>query len=201
MHGDGYGNLGESSVHPGYRSQSIRLPGWDYSQAGWYFVTVCTQDRQCVLGDMVEGSVVLSPVGKIVEEEWWRTAVVRPHVRLDEFVVMPNHLHGILVINEGQGKTSHRDVSTKSRLIPQSLGAIIGQFKSVCTKRIRGDGFPQFSWQVRFYEHVIRDERSLGSIRQYIVDNPAKWELDEDNPENFRKTKRTFHRNVSTKRG
>jgi len=172
-------------MHPRYRSDSIRLPWWDYSQAGWYFVTVCTNKRQCVLGEIVEGSVVLSPVGLIVEEEWRRTATVRPNVSLDEFVMMPNHLHGILVINEGPKKTSHRDVSTKPNLKSNSLGAIIGQFKSVCTKRIRGAGFLQFYWQQRFYEHIIRDERSLESIRQYIVDNPGKWDLDDDNPKNF----------------
>jgi len=154
-----------------------------------------------VLGEIVEGSMALSPAGLIVEEEWRRRTIVRQHVELDEFVMMPNHLHGILVINEGPKKTSHRDVSTKTSLRSQSLGAIIGQFKSVCTKRIRGCGFSPFAWQARFYEHIIRDERSLGSIRQYIADNPAKWELDADNPENFRRTKRTFHRNVSTKRG
>jgi REP element-mobilizing transposase RayT len=100
---------------------------------------------------------------------------------------MPNHVHGIVVITEGQGKTSHRDVSTKANLQPDSLGAMIGQFKSICTKRIRGERFTQFGWQSRFYEHIIRDERSLGSIRQYIADNPAKWELDDDNPKNFQK--------------
>jgi putative transposase len=174
-------------VRSRYRPDSLRLPWWDYSQAGWYFVTICTHDRQCVLGEIVEGSVVLTPAGQIVEEEWWRTATVRPNVGLDEFVVMPNHVHGILVINEDQGKTSHRDVSTKPGLRPDSLGAIVGQFKSICTKRIRGQGFSQFGWQSRFYEHIIRDERSLENVRQYIVDNAAKWELDVDNPKNFQK--------------
>jgi REP element-mobilizing transposase RayT len=93
---------------------------------------------------MVEGSVILSPVGQIIEEEWRRTATVRQNVRLDEFVIMPNHLHGILVITGDRGKTSHRDVSTKARLQAHSLGAFIGQFKSVRTKRIRGLGFPNF---------------------------------------------------------
>ena len=170
---------------PRYRHASIRLPWWDYSQAGWYFVTMCTQDRRCVLGEIVEGEVVLSSAGLVVEEEWRRTAMIRDHVNLDEFVIMPNHLHGILVFTGAAEKTSHRDVSTKSRLKPHSLGAIIGQFKSVCTKRIRGAGFSQFGWQSRFYEHIIRDEQSVENIRQYIVDNPAKWELDTDNPKNF----------------
>ncbi|MDH5297028.1 MAG: transposase [Nitrospirota bacterium] len=173
-------------MNPRYRSHSIRLPWWDYSQAGGYFVTICTQDRQCVLGEIVEGSVVLSPAGLIVEEEWRRTATVRQHVCLDDFVVMPNHIHGIVVLTGDPGKTSQLDVSTKkANLKPNSLGAIIGQFKSVSTKRIRGAGFPKFGWQARFYEHLIRDEPSLGNIRQYIVDNPAKWELDADNPKNF----------------
>jgi REP element-mobilizing transposase RayT len=153
--------------------------------AGWYFVTICTHDRQCTLGEIVEGSVILSPAGLIVEEEWRRTPTVRPNVGLDEFVVMPNHVHGIVVLTGDSGKTSQRDISTKSRLRPHSFGAMIGQFKSVCTKQIRGAGFSKFSWQARFYEHIIRDERSLESIRQYIEDNPAKWEFDEDNPKNF----------------
>ena len=99
-------------MKPRYRRQSIRLPWWDYSQSGWYFVTVCTKDRRCVLGDIVDSQINLSQAGVIVEEEWRRTAIVRQHVLLDEFVLMPNHLHGILVITEGHGKTSHRDVST-----------------------------------------------------------------------------------------
>lgn len=172
-------------MNPHYRRSSIRLPWWDYSQAGWYFVTVCTKDRRCVLGEIVEGEVVLSPAGLVVEEEWQRTATIREHVSLDEFVIMPNHLHGILVFTGGAEKTSHRDVSTKANLKPDSLGSIIGQFKSVCTKRIRGTGFGPFGWQPRFYEHIIRDESSLETIRQYIVENPVKWELDTDNPKNF----------------
>jgi putative transposase len=128
-----------------YRSDSMRFPWWDYAGAGWYFVTICTQHRQCVLGEIVEGSVRLSPAGLIVEEEWRRTATVRPDVRLDEFAVMPNHVHAIVVLTGDHKKTSHRDVSTKSRLPSQSLGAIIGQFKSVCTKRIVGQGFPNLA--------------------------------------------------------
>lgn len=153
-----------------------------------------------MLGEFVDGSVILSPEGLIVEEEWRRTPTVRPDVDLDEFVVMPNHVHGIVVLAGDHKKTSHRDVSTKPILQAQSLGAMIGQCKSICTKRIRGAGFPQFSWQARFYEHIIRDERSLENIQQYIENNPAKWELDENNPKNFDTSKKTFHRNVSTKR-
>lgn len=128
--------------------------------------------------------MVLTPAGQIVEEEWRRTSAVRHHVNLDEFVIMPNHLHGILVFTGHAEKTSRRDVSTKANLKADSLGAIVGQFKFVCTKRIRESGCSQFSWQSNFYEHIIRDEASLEKIRQYIVDNPSKWDEDENNPKN-----------------
>ncbi len=131
----------DTSLTTRYRSPSLRLPSWDYSQAGWYFFTICTRNRQCTLGEMVDGSVVLTPAGQIVKEEWQRTAIVRPHLGLDEFVVMPNHVHGIVVLLGDPRKMSQRDVSTKSRLRPDSLGAIIGQCKSICTKRIREAGF------------------------------------------------------------
>lgn len=80
----------DTSLTTRYRSPSLRLPWWDYSQAGWYFLTICTQDRQCTLGDVVEGSMVLTPAGQIVEEEWPRTVTVRHNISLDDFVVMPN---------------------------------------------------------------------------------------------------------------
>lgn len=139
----------------------------------------------------MEGEVVLTPPGQIVEEELRRTSTVRHHVYLIEFVIMPNHLHGILVFTARAEKRSRRDVSTKANLKPDSFGAIIGKFKSMCTKRIRGAGFPQFAWQACFYEHIIRDEAALENIRQYIVDNPEKWELDAANPKNFDQAKKT----------
>lgn len=155
-----------------YRVESSRLPHWDYTRAGWYFVTLCAHHGAEVFGRIVDGAMHLSAIGRIVGEEWVRTPEVRPNVTLDEWVVMPNHLHGIVVIR-GDGATSarpdtetpHRGVST---LKAGSLGAIIGQFKSVCTKRLHAEGYAAFAWQPRFRDHVIRDDRSLDRIRQYI---------------------------------
>jgi len=105
---------------------------------------------------------------------------------------MPNHFHGVIIITKNLNdaattvETPRRGVSTSpqpSRLQPNSLGSIINQFKSVCTKRIRAAGHPQFAWQSRFYDHIIRNEKSLMAIRQYIYNNPAKWEFDRENPE------------------
>jgi REP element-mobilizing transposase RayT len=170
-----------------YRIQSGRLRGWDYSAPGWYFITVCTKDLKCFLGDVVDKQAHLSSVGQIVAEEWQRTERIRPRVKLDEWVVIPNHLHGIIILEETSDaqvvvETPRRGVSTLPALKSNSLGSIIGQFKSVCTKRIRTAGVPEFAWQSRFYDHIIRDESSLHEVRQYIANNPLKWELDRNNP-------------------
>jgi putative transposase len=177
-----------------YRVESTRLPGWDYAGAGWYFVTICTRNRECLFGDIVDGEMHLSSIGEIVAEEWQKTPGIRPNVVLDEWVIMPNHLHGIIVILEPPDRaveTSRRDVSTTTttttpppRLKAGSLGAIIGQIKSVCTKRIWAAGHTEFGWQSRFYDHIIRDEGSLQRIREYIVNNPANWVEDKINPAN-----------------
>ena len=181
-----------------YRVESSRLKGWDYTSVGYYFVTICTRNRECYLGNVVDGVMRLSPAGKIVDEEWQKTAVIRENVTLDEWVVMPNHLHGIIVINSN---TPHRGVSTDgtehcrdvpmarldvARIHKDSLGAIIGQFKSVCTKRI-WTADHDFAWQSRFYDEIIRDERSLETIREYIRNNPMQWHLDKENPANYPK--------------
>jgi putative transposase len=98
-----------------YRAESARLKGWDYSVAGYYFVTICTRDRECWLGEVVDDVMRLSPVGKIVAEEWQKTAQIRKYVTLDEWVIMPNHLHGIVIISDEmpQQETPHRGVSTE----------------------------------------------------------------------------------------
>jgi len=192
-----------------YRIKSARLPGWDYAAAGWYFVTICTRERRCCFGDVVSDTVHLSIIGKIVAEEWLKTERIRSGVKLDQWVIMPNHLHGIVILEGNEppqrgGSTlgmSGRVVATSADVNrpprrggstlgmsgwkPNSLGAIMGQFKSASTKRIWTAGYRDFSWQARFYDHIIRDERSLHDIREYIINNPMKWELDKDNPENL----------------
>jgi putative transposase len=161
-----------------YRIETTRLRTWDYSSSGWYFVTLCTKDHSPILGKIMDGKMHLSPVGTIVAEEWVRTEALRPNLSLDQWVVMPNHIHGILVI-EGF-KTSQRDISTTPfSLKRNSLGSIITQFKGKCTKRIRKSGYPDFAWQPRYFDHIIRNADSLQKIRRYIQENPLKWELDE----------------------
>lgn len=162
-----------------FRVKSTRLPGWDYSSPGFYFITICTKDRRSHFGKIINAAVHLSQVGNIVYEEWLKTNQIRPNVSFDEFVIMPNHLHGILILNDSTVETTRRGVSTWK---PNTLGSIINQFKSKCTKRIRAMGYQDFAWQPRYYDHIIRDERSLTKIRRYIRENPANWACDQYHP-------------------
>lgn len=162
-------------------------------------MTICTKDKRCWFGEIESGKVRLSPIGVIVEEEWRKTEHVRGSVELDVFVVMPNHIHGIIVIKESfvettgpvvshALETTHRVVSTKNKtktLKPNSLGAIVGQFKSISTKRIRKAGSNGFEWQSRYYDHVIRDLKDLERIREYIAMNPSRWNSDDEFAQNI----------------
>ena len=177
-----------------YRVETTRLAGWDYSAAGWYFVTICTKGHSRFLGDVVDGEMHLSVAGRIVADEWRKTRRVRPYVALGEWVIMPNHIHGILVLSNvhlaetaHRAETPHRGVSTgrswRPRSAgrswkPRSIGSILGQFKSVCTKRIWAAGHTRFAWQPRFHDHIIRNESSLQKIRDYIRTNPQRWSTD-----------------------
>ncbi|NEU72668.1 hypothetical protein PI95_008820 [Hassallia byssoidea VB512170] len=161
-------------------------------------MTICTHNRQSFFGKIIDGEMQLSQIGEIVAEEWQKTSQIRPCVQLDAWVIMPNHIHGILIINNPLVETfrrnvsTHRNVSTNNvpRLQSNSLGLIIGQFKSVCSKQIWIAGFTEFKWQTRFHDSIIRDEESLNRVRKYIINNPAKWESDKHHPENFRIQKR-----------
>lgn len=171
------GRFGMTLFEGRYRVESARLPGWDYTRPGWYFVTTCTRNRAPVLADVVDGRVHLSAIGRIVAEEWRRTEVVRPNVILDAWVVMPDHLHGVIRITHRLPST-RRPFQRSSRLQAGSIGAIVGQFKSACTKRIRAAGHPAFGWQPRFHEDVVRDHDHLAAIRNYIANNPHNWNAD-----------------------
>ncbi len=176
-----------------HHRRSIRLKDYDYTQPGAYFVTVCTYRWQHLFGEIVDGTMVLNPLGQAVREEWLRTASIRSYVELDEYLIMPNHIHGIIMIHDYPGfvGATRRVAPTTNRLRqprgpkPDSLGAIIGQFKSrasKCLNNIRGTpGQPV--WQRNYYEHIIRDERSLHRIQQYVDNNPQRWHLDRYNPD------------------
>ena len=174
--------------------RSIRLPEYDYAQAGAYFITICTNNQECLFGEMTDGAVLLSKFGEIAVDEWVRTPNVRENVGLDAFVVMPNHLQGVVIITHENGKAlpmggsdppgrPYRPSSARGPA-PGSVGAIIGQFKAAVAERInvlRGT-LGAAVWQRNYYEHVVRDEDELNQIRQYIAGNPAGWDTDENNP-------------------
>jgi REP element-mobilizing transposase RayT len=172
--------------HDKHRRRSIRLKDYDYSQAGAYFVTICTHKKECVFGNIVDGKMVLNEYGKVVQEEWYRSAKIRCEVELDAFVVMPNHIHGIVTIVGAQGLAplQHGHPPLQRRL--RSLSTFITGFKSAATRRINNlRGSPYMAvWQRNYYEHVIRNEDDLSEIREYIVNNPLKWDLDSENPNN-----------------
>ena len=173
-----------------HHRRSVRLRGYDYSQAGAYFVTIVTQDRLCLFGDVVRDEMRLNTTGRLVEAAWKWLGTRYPHVELDMYVVMPNHLHGIIVIVDRGRGGSRSDTVTRgqggSRTAPtrKPLGRLIGAFKTVVTRQVNlALNTPgQQLWQRNYYEHVIRDEDELGRAREYIVDNPMKWALDSENP-------------------
>jgi putative transposase len=171
-----------------YRIESIRLPGWDYSSPGAYFVTLCTKGMLTWFGDVVDGTLQLSPVGQIVADEWKKTGQIRPDVSLDQWVVMPNHLHGIVVIEETTFVETHRNASLqepkRNRFGPQrnNLASIVRGFKSASTKRIHTLGHEEFCWQPRYYDHIIRNEKSFNKVREYIANNVMQWEFDRNHP-------------------
>ncbi|HEX5719674.1 MAG TPA: transposase, partial [Thermoanaerobaculia bacterium] len=154
-----------------FRIPSTRLLGWDYSRGGTYCVTICTRDRVCWLGEISEGRMVLSGPGDIVSEEWEEMARRRPQVDLDAWIVMPNHIHGIVCLDPPR---------LNGR--PTPLGEMIGQFKAACSRRIWGTGQRDFAWQPRFYDQIIRSDDVLQRFRRYIVENPLRWEDDKHHP-------------------
>ena len=158
-----------------HRRRSIRLRGYDYSQPGTYFVTIVVQDRLCLFGDVVDGEMWLNDVGRIMRDGWEWLAKNHDYVELDAYVVMPNHLHGIIAIADNVSPTGGPR---------KTLGRLIGAFKTVTTKQVnllRGTQGDRI-WQRNFYERVIRNETELDLIREYIVGNPAKWDTDTENP-------------------
>jgi len=174
-----------------HHRRSIRPRGYDYAQNGAYFVTVCTHAHACLFGAVENGAVSLSALGAVIERLWEKLAVPAAGVFLDEFVVMPNHFHGIIVIGRTASPSKVADPrvaavrsAALSGTVPGSFPAIVQTFKSVSTRRAHGMGLNAalLLWQRNYYEHVIRDEPELTRIRHYIVENPMRWELDRYHP-------------------
>ncbi len=229
-----------------HHRRSIRLKGYDYTQPGAYFVTIVTHGRECLFGEIVDGEMRLNRAGQIARQEWERLPRRFPHVQLDAFVIMPNHIHGIIVITDagwdntgviGRGTAGHKDdvpnrqpavprtgrgtasgcdvdvpvgaavleggtaagfdvdvpvgaavplqrLEQFGKPVPGSIPTIVRSFKSAVTLGVnrlnRTSGADV--WQRNYYEHVVRNDASLARIRQYIADNPAKWDDDNENP-------------------
>jgi putative transposase len=169
-----------------HHRRSIRIPGFDYAAPGWYFVTVCGLDREPLFGRVRDGKADLSAFGHLVEVCWQEIPIHFPRVSLDDFVVMPNHLHGIVVIGHEDGTACRAPTSEAfAAPVPESLATIVRSFKSAATKAIndvRGTrGSPV--WQRDYHERVIRDQRELAIKRRYIAQNPVNWAQDDENPE------------------
>ncbi len=188
-----------------HQRHTIRLKGYDYAQAGAYFITICTHQRTCLFGDVCDAKMHLNEIGKIVHDEWLKSPIIRAEIELGEFIIMPNHFHAIVWIIDAKTTAPTRSIAprtgeppitphtgtgdrpvaptqpTAPTLPPKSLGSLIAGFKSAATLRIN-----QFRntphapvWQRNYYEHIIRDEKAHQNIANYIINNPLNWQADQ----------------------
>lgn len=179
-----------------HHRRSIRLRDYDYFSGGAYFVTICTHERACLFGEIVDGEMRLNECGRIVDESWQQILHHFSGVDIDRYVIMPNHFHGI-IITVGAGFPHPDSMDARNQVVETwetgggtpplrraTLGQVVGYFKYQSTKRINilrnNPGVPVL--QRNYYERVIRNEQELAAIRQYIADNPAKWVEDENHP-------------------
>jgi len=171
-----------------HRRRSIRLKGYDYSQPGAYYITIVTQGRECLFGEIVDGKMILNDAGKFAQKCWMEIKRHYPNVIMDEFVIMPNHVHGIIVIVENDQHVGaihelplrESPIQRRKMILPK----IIGRFKMNTAKHInKMRNSPGVRvWQRNYWEHVIRNENELNRIREYIINNPLQWAMDNENP-------------------
>jgi putative transposase len=195
----GWGNIRSSYMQPAvarlrmerlvkfsHGRPHLRLPGYDYSSEGGYFLTISTADGECTFGHVVGEEMLLNEYGRIVEEEWLKSAELRSELHLGEFVVMPNHLHGIVLIIQPDGRTNCRlHVRASAPRRPRSISSFVAGFKAVVTRRINilRSTPDRKVWHDNFFDRIIRDEKMCFAIAKYIQENPKKWALDHENPE------------------
>ncbi len=171
-----------------------RLAGFDYSKNGWYFVTICTKYKGNVLGEITDKFMELNELGKIVKDQWLWLENRFDYLKYDEWIIMPDHIHGIMVIDNyivgngrdgdeiivGNGRDGNeivgngRDRSVQENKI-KSISELVGAFKTTSSKNIHNLGYPNFQWHKSFYDEIIRDEKSLERIRKYIIENPDNF--------------------------
>lgn len=179
--------------------KSIRLKGFDYSTPWWYYVTICTKSHKNDFAFVINKKIELSEIGNIAKSCWEEIPNHNPIVKLDYFVVMPNHINGIIVIDETGRDVklnlptimlSYNDVTSigyYSKISPSknSLSVIIRTYKAAVTSKCRKLGFIKFQWQSNYYDRIIRNEKELFQIRKYIEQNPLRWELEKNIPDNI----------------
>jgi putative transposase len=183
--------MSHNPLHKSFKT--VRLRHHRYDEPGAYSLTIVAHNRNSLFGEIIEGEMCLNNLGEIVREEWLRSAQVRPAFELDAFVIMPNHVHGIVMLNES-ARSAERIESARSAALPlrnknerspASISSFVAGFKAAVTSRIRAllkePGFQV--WQPRFHDHVIRADDDLQAIREYINNNPQQWNLDRENPE------------------
>jgi len=163
-----------------YRIETTRLPSWDYGANAPYFVTICTKNKRMFFGRIINNIIKLSPLGKIAQKYWLEIPKHFPFVELDEFIIMPNHIHGIIIINKSIVETQHVASLHKNKFGPQSqnLASIVRGYKSGVTMYARKNNI-EFDWQPRYYDHIIKNYKSWERIQQYILQNPNNWLNDE----------------------
>jgi putative transposase len=194
-----------------------RLKEYDYSQEGLYFITICANNRECFFGDIRNSKMELSEIGEIAQACLEEIPSHFPNVILDEYNIMPNHIHSIVIIENPVGNNNNCSGNNCSKTVgnnnnyskitgnkivgnknfcslqempwqtkwARSLSSIVRGFKIGVTKLCRENNFGQFAWQKSYYDHIIRNENSLNKIREYIINNPSKWEFDRNNSENL----------------
>ncbi len=164
-----------------FRRRSIRLPEYDYSKPNAYFITICSYNKKQIFGKVSNSKIMLSKIGKISEKYLIEIPNHFNDVFIDEYVIMPDHIHLIISIVGVQNFEPQRNEYQK--IIPKSIGSIIRAYKSSVTRWCRLNGFKNFKWQRNYFEHIIRNEEDHFRIKEYIHNNPLRWELDEENPE------------------
>ena len=156
-----------------------RLKHYDYSENGYYFVTICTYNRECFFGEIVEEEMVKNETGELAEKLWLDIPEHFRCVELDEYVIMPNHIHGIVVISNVGNAYMRSLRNERNKML---LSNVIQQYKAAVTREINKlELIPDFKWQKSFYDHIIRNEVSLTKIRNYMQTNPVTWDNDKEN--------------------
>jgi len=167
-----------------YRIETARRVGWDYASRSWYFVTLCARGRECSLADAVHGKIALSRAGMIAERQMDEIAKHYSNVVVDRFVIMPNHIHAIIVID---GRHQYSPTPTGDGASPvstmrlaKSLGDVVGGYKAGVSRICRAEGIATFAWQERFYDRILGSNASVNAVRDYIDRNPENWMEDPD---------------------